>query len=300
MHAAVNARRVRFAAYEADLCTAELFKHGIRIKIQDQPFDILAMLLERPGRIVSREELRVRLWAKNTFVDFDAGLNAAVRRLRDVLDDSAEQPRYIETIPRRGYRFIAPVETVGAAKTEKEASTEKVETHAGTAAARKRVLVDRARLLGKLLWAVAAVVASVLLAVVLESWRSRFFSANASSKIRSIAVCPLKNLTGDPQRDFFVEGMTEALVTELTHVRSLKVTSGPSYAQLKATNQRLREILRRLSVDALLEGSVLQSGPRVRIAVRLIEVPSERCLWAKGYDRDEGDILNLESEVARM
>src|ERR1700730_5918803 len=112
MKGLLQSGKVRFAAFEVDLSSGELLKHGTRIKVQDQPFRILALLLERPGVLVAREDLRKKLWAVDTFVDFDAGLNAAIRRLRDVLNDSADAPRYIETLPRHGYRFIAPVETV--------------------------------------------------------------------------------------------------------------------------------------------------------------------------------------------
>jgi TolB-like protein/DNA-binding winged helix-turn-helix (wHTH) protein/Flp pilus assembly protein TadD len=312
MRNARGSRRVRFGAFEADLCSCELFKRGIRIKIQDQPFQILAILIERQGELVSREELRKRLWPSDTFVDFDAGLNAAIRRLRDALNDSTDKPRYVETLPRHGYRFIAPVETSTAP------ALAKLDTR-GLESARMRSVIDngqrsvqpepslqvlerRESAATKRKWrrtlAVAAL--TVLIAgVSAAGWRSRVLSKHASPTIRSIAVLPLQNLTGDPNRDFFVDGMTETLATELAQIHSLRVSSRTSSSRFKHANLSSEEIARQLNVDALLEGAVLESRSRVRITVQLIQAHSNKHLWAKQYDREPVDILNLQREIAQ-
>jgi DNA-binding winged helix-turn-helix (wHTH) protein len=220
-------RKVRFAAFEVDLRSGELRKHGVRLKLQDQPFQILALLLERPGEIVTREELRKRLWPADTFVDFDVGLNTAVKRLRDVLGDSAEGSRYVETLPRRGYRFIASVERIDDLSVHTERSPEQW-TRLGA------VLQP-----GKL-WSALGLVAAILallLSLNISGFRQRFLRASAATKVHSLAVLPLENLTGDPSQDYFADGMTEALITDLGKIGQLRVISRTSVMKYKGTEK---------------------------------------------------------------
>jgi len=281
--------RLRFDSFEVDLRSGEMWKHGTRLRLQDQPFQVLRLLLERRGEIVTREELRQRLWLADTFVDFDDGLNTAVKKIRDLLGDSAERPRYIETIPRRGYRFTAVVESGQGATfpAQPAAVWQRIPQHvaAATAAIRRRWL---------------AVTALVLIAALALSaaWKYRLESRRDAASVRAIAVLPLENLSGDPSQDYFAAGLTDALTTELARAagNSLRVTSRISAEKYK--NKSLAQIARELNVDAVVEGSVIRSGNRARITVQLINARADQHLWAANYDRDLHDMLSLQSEIA--
>ncbi len=266
---------IRFGVYEADLRAGELRKQGLRIRLPDQPFQVLAILLEQPGDVVTREELQKRLWPDGTFVDFEQGLNAAVKRLREALGDSPENPRFIETLARRGYRFIAPVDGLV------------------PVSAKPRVLkLERIGIVG------ALAVLAALVALNVGGWRERIFGGSRKP-IRSVAVLPLANLSGDPEQDYFADGMTEALITELGKISALRVISRQSMMQYKGTKKSAPQIARELNVEAIVEGTVLRAGDRVRISVQLIEAAPERHLWADSYDRELRGILALQNEVAR-
>jgi len=270
---------IRFGIFEVNPRTGELRSKGSRVKLQDQPLQVLLAVLEKPGEVVTREELRARLWPADTFVDFDHGLNAAVKRLRDALGDTAENPRYIETLPRRGYRFIAAA-VPEAPQPEKTQSPPKRWSPALIAAA---VLVS----------------AAALLVLDAGGLRSRLWSRFAAQpKIRSLAVLPLANLSGDPHQEYFADAMTEQLISELSRIGSLKVISRTSVMQYKGQKKPLSEIGRELNVDAVMEGAVVCSGNRVRIAARLIYAPGDQQLMAETYERDLGDVLKLQREVA--
>jgi TolB-like protein/DNA-binding winged helix-turn-helix (wHTH) protein/Flp pilus assembly protein TadD len=300
-------RRVRFGAFEADLRSGELHKHGFRIKLQDQPFQLLALLLERPGDVITREELRQKLWPADTFVDFDVGLNTAVKRLRDALGDSAENVRFIETLPRRGYRFIAPVDNgipvpaqasqlAGPAPVAAEPST--ISTHEVGAAA-TQVAARRSRVK---LWVGAIVLAGLLAAMLglsIGGWRQRLLRAPVAGRIQSIAVLPLENLTGDPAQEYFVDGMTDALITDLAQISSLRVISRTSAMRYKTARKPLPQIAKELNVEALVEGAVVRSGSRVRIDAQLIQASTDGHLWARSYQRELTDIVALQSDVAQ-
>lgn len=288
-------RSVRFADFEVDLRAGELRKHSRRIRLQEQPFQILAMLLERPGDVVTREELRQKLWPGDTFVDFDHGLNNAINRLREALNDAADSPRFIETLPRRGYRFIAGVEAVrqesraAAAKTVEVA--EAVLTHGkGTRTARQTWR-----------WAAGAALLGLTLLFVLSpaEWRQRLWSGSPSAHVRSIVVLPLENLSGDPSQEYFAEGITDQLTTYLARIGSLRVISRTSAMQYQGKRPPLSRIARELKVDAVVEGSVVRSGNSVRITAQLIDANNDEHLWAESYDRPFRDILPLENEIAR-
>ena len=277
-------RMVRFGVYEVDLRAGELRKSGVKIKLQEQPFQILALLLGRPGEVVTREEIQKKPWPADTFVDFEHSLNAAVKRLREALGDSADNPRFVETLPRRGYRFIYPVEG-------RPSTALGIKGQAGLDGRRIR---RRAWLAALGLLALA-----VLLGLNVGGLRDKLLGRPAPGAITSIAVLPLANLSGDPEQDYFVDGMTETLITELSKIRALTVISRQSVMQFKGTDKPLPEIARELNVDAVVVGSALHIGERVRITVQLIEAASDRNLWAENYDRDLSDVLTLHSEVAR-
>lgn len=293
-----RSRIMRFGTFEADLTTGELRKGGLRIKLQGQPFEILVMLLERPRELVAREDLQQRLWPTDTFVDFDHGVNAAINRLREALGDSADSPRFIETVPRRGYRFIAPVESHASvppgsnAAAVGNASTE--EGRATTQTVRLILAKRRAVVL-----AAAAVVAITLLAGLSSSGvRQRLFGRR-SPQIRSLAVLPLVNLSSDKDQDYFTDGMTEELTTDLGKISALRVISRTSAMQYKGTNEPLPEIAKDLNVDALVEGTVARSGTHMRITANLVQASPEKHLWAETYESEVGDILTIQREVAQ-
>jgi TolB-like protein/DNA-binding winged helix-turn-helix (wHTH) protein/Flp pilus assembly protein TadD len=271
----------RFGVFEVDLRAGEIRKNGAKLKLQEQPYQVLVKLLERPGQIVSREELRSVLWHQDTFVDFETGLNAAVKRLRETLGDSADNPTFIETLPRRGYKFIAAVELPGGRK----------HTNAGHITRHKPVIGKKLVMLGVILVGTAALILAAL------KWRERV-SARAEP-IRSLAVLPLQNLSGSPDQEYFADGMTEALITELGKISALRVISRQSTMQYKDTKKSAQQIAKELNVQALVEGSVQLANGRVRTTAQLIAVTPERHLWANSYDRQLSDILSLDSEIAR-
>jgi TolB-like protein/DNA-binding winged helix-turn-helix (wHTH) protein len=275
---------LRFGVFELDPRTRELRKKGMKIRLQGQPVEILIMLLQRPGEAITREELQKKLWPADTFVDFEQGLNNAMKRLRSALDDDAESPHFIETLPRHGYRFIGSVDD-----TEQTRAAEAKATGSAGALIRRPAL-------GAL--AVVAV-AAVLVGLNVYGWRDRLFVRASKPQIQALAVLPLANLSGDPEQEYFAEGMTEELITDLAKVEALRVISRTSAMQYKGAHKSLSEIARSLNVDAVVEGSVERSGNRVRVRIQLIEAATDRHLWAESYERDLRDILGLQSEMAR-
>ena len=288
---------MRFGTFEADLATRELRKSGVRIKLQGQPFEILVMLLERPGELVTREELQQRLWPTDTFVDFDHGVNAAINRLREALGDSAENPRFVETIPRRGYRFVAPVESQTAAPRSSIVPTPDPNPESDPRATEAASRSDGRR---RLVWAAVVVVLAVLVATLSFSRvRRLLLPPGGTAHIQSVAVLPLVNLSGDKDQDYFADGMTDALTTDLGKIGALRVISRTSVMQYKNTQKTLPEIARELNVDALVEGTVARSGNHLRITANLVQASPEKHLWAETYESELGDILTVQGEVAQ-
>lgn len=230
-------RHFAFGVYELDLHSGELRKLGVKLKLQQKPLALLAALLEKPGEVISREELRHRLWPDDTFVDFDHSLSIAVHKVRLALSDTSENPRFIETLARRGYRFIAPVkspakETVG----------------------------------GKTM----------------------------------IAVLPFVSFDPDPDNAYFVDGMTDEMITKLagTNPERLGVIARTSAMHYKETSKPLVQVAQELGVSYVLEGSVRRSGRKFRIGARLIQAKEQTQLWAGSYDRNDKDLYTLQAEVA--
>jgi len=275
LHSA-GANLYHFGEFVLDPASAELRCDGHIVRLQPQPLQILLTLLNHPGEVVTRDQLRALLWEEDTFVEFDDGLNHAVRRLRNALSDTSQVPRYIETIPRRGYRFISPVE---------------IESPASSSQLPDENLITRSSALRHALGiaGAAAAVAVLTLAVVY---------GGSTGGIESLAVLPLANFSGDSQQEFFADGLTEELTTELARINSVRVISRTSAMRLKGTKLSLRQIGRELGVDAVVEGSVQSSGGRVRISTQLVQIASERHLWAETYEREWRDPLQVRTEVA--
>jgi len=237
---------VRFGVFEIHLASGELRKRGIKVKLHDQPLRVLTLLLERPGQVVTRDKLKEKLWATDTVVDFDHGLNSAINKVREALGDSADSPRFIETVPRHGYRFIYPVATVPVGTLD-----------------------------------------------------AGFLSRPSAGEGTSIAVLPLRNLSGDPGQDYFADGMTEALITELGKLSGLRLLSYQSVLGYRQTAKSLPQIARELNVEVVLEGSVLRAENRIRITANLVQAVPERHLWAESYEFDQRDVLAVQGAAAR-
>ena len=279
---------LRFDAFELDTRALELLKRGAKVRLQGQPLLVLAALLERAGELVTREELRAQIWPADTFVDFDHSLHNSIARLREALGDSSDKPRFIETLPRRGYRFIAPVERVVVPEKQPPRQVKQAGEQP------ERLPKTQSRPI------YAYVVSGVLiLAVVLGMLLVGSHRTSAASPVHSIAVLPLDNLSGDSSQDYFADAMTDELITDLAKVGALRVTSRTTVTLYKHTHKALPEIARELNVDGIVEGSIMRSGQRVRVTAQLIRAPEDKHVWADTYERDLGDVLRLQSDVAQ-
>lgn len=289
----VRTTLLRFGTFEVDLECGELRKQGVRIKLQEQPFQALLALIERPREVLTREELQKRLWPPGTVVDFERGLNKVINRVREALKDDADNPLFIETLPLRGYRFLADVESLTGqgnvlARPPTPAPESTVETVLGPATA--RYPVSRRT--------VIAVAGGVLAIPTLYTGYRFIFPRQL--RIGSIAVLPLENLSGDRAQEYFSDGMTDEIIGEIARNSSLRVISRTSVMQYKGNSRKsLPEIARELNVGAILEGTVLQAAGRVRITAQLIRASDDQHLWSERYESDLGDVLSLQSKVAR-
>jgi TolB-like protein/DNA-binding winged helix-turn-helix (wHTH) protein/Flp pilus assembly protein TadD len=288
---------VRFGPYAADLRSRELYKFGIKLKLRDQSFQVLTMLLEHPGEVVTREELRQKLWPDETFVDFDHGLNAAVERLRRCLGDSASNPAFIETLPRRGYRFIGelaePESQPGPAEVPQEPA------QAVPAAGRRNVFpISFPKSFPMSVVALATVLLLLFLGIRLR--RPSVVSV-APPRQTMLAVLPFENLSGDPNQDYFSDGLTEELITQLGALSPdrLGVIARTSSMVYKHTSKSARQIAGELGVDYVLESSVRRDGDQMRISVQLIRARDQVHVWVNSYDRQVSRSIVLQEEVAK-
>lgn len=279
---------VFFGEFELDRRTGELRRNNVPVKLQPQPAKVLNILVSRAGEVVTRTELAEQVWGAETYVDFEHGLNFAIRQIRSVLEDSADHPRFLETIPKRGYRFIAPVNDSPPLKLGPVESS----------AVPQRPY--RNPFLQYILALVTIVVVGAATFLAVYWFRAHRATAGpgTSLPIRSLAVLPLHNLSNDPEQEYFSDGMTDELITELVKLGKLKVISHTSVERYKGTKQPVADIARELGVDAVIEGSVLRSGDRVRITAQLIDVRTDQHLWAENYERDFKNIVALQGEVA--
>jgi len=286
-------RVLRFSVYELDLTAGELRKSGMKLKLAGQPLQVLLVLVQRPDEIVPRDELRRSIWPENTFIDHDLALKKAINHLRGVLGDSADTPRFIETIPRRGYRFIAPVWEEPASP---PSSPQPPVSNSPLQGRQSRLpTVARAS-------AISIALAAAIIFVLGRSARHTLSPpVAAQSRKVMLAVLPLDNLSGDSTQDYFSDGMTEELITQLggLNPQRLGVIARASAMQYRHTNKGITQIGKELGVDYVLEGSARRDGGRVRITAQLIRVSDQTHVWAEEYDRDMTDVLTLQAEVAR-
>jgi TolB-like protein/DNA-binding winged helix-turn-helix (wHTH) protein/tetratricopeptide (TPR) repeat protein len=286
---------IRFDGYELDVTAEELRKNGFSLKLQPQPFKILAYLATHPGALVTRQELRDHVWPGDTFVDFDLAINQAIKQIRGVLNDDAESPRIIATLPRRGYRFIAKTEA--RATSEIGSGTQLPQVHniaepqlkAVGAAARKRRRIPVALALSAILLLLAPLIGYRMARTKLPTAQMR------------MVVLPFQNLTGDPGQEYFADGMTEEMIAELGAMDPdrLGVIARTSAVKYKNSGKGIDQIGQELRVDYVLEGSVREAASRVRITAQLIRVSDQMHVWSESFDRDFKDIVALQADVAQ-
>ena len=292
--------RLRFGVFEVDFNAGELRKNGLRVRLQQQPFQVLAMLLERPGEVVGREELQKRLWPADTFVDFDHGLNKAINKIRDALGDSAESPRFVETIARRGYRFLVEVKVVDVAPVPGPELAPP--PHPAAEARERQDLASKLPMVERfppsITWKIFVFLLLSLVAS-LAVWRLHPWGRPSPTGIRSLAVLPLESLSNDASQDYFADGMTDELISDLGQISALRVISRTSVMVYKHARQPLPQIAHELNVDAVVEGTVLRSGDRVRITAQLIEASTDKHLWSQSYEGELRDTLTLQNSVAK-
>jgi TolB-like protein/DNA-binding winged helix-turn-helix (wHTH) protein len=303
----------RFHDFELDRGAFELRRAGRVVRLERIPLELLFLLVERPGQLVTRDEILESIWGKDVFLDSDNGINTAVRKIRLALQDDPESPRFLHTVTAKGYRFIAPIETQAREQTPTQEVSESTppaseiaaEAFVGVSHALRQVAESprtgaRSRPYVRLLVGLAI----ALLVVIGGGWkiaglRSPLFGGSRIPRIRSLAVLPLENLSRDPEQEYFADGMTDELITDLAHIGELRVVSRTSVMHYKGTKKTLPEIARELSVDAVVEGSVLREGNRVRISAQLVRASTDTHLWANSYARDLPNVLALQDELAR-
>jgi len=298
---ATERRSVQVGPFVVDFLSHELRNHHRKIPLQEKPFQVLAILLDRPGELVTREALREKLWPADTFVDFEHSINTAVRKLRDALEDHAEEPHFIETVPRLGYRLIASVTetpTVEVRPLRLKNGEEPPEVTRETSSARRR----RGRRL--LLAGTAVVVVGIILfglnvgGVRERLWRQRPTEGATPIRVESLAVLPFENLSGDSSKDYFADGFTDELITDLAEQTRIRIVSRSSVMRYKGSRKPLPEIARELNVDAIVEGSISLSDQKVRITAQLIQAAPDRHLWAHSYERGRKDLFSIQRELA--
>jgi TolB-like protein/DNA-binding winged helix-turn-helix (wHTH) protein/Tfp pilus assembly protein PilF len=290
-----------FGPFRVDFETCEIHKHGIRLHVQSQPVRVLWFLVERPGQLVTRQELQEKLWPGHSAAEVDDSLNSTVKKLREALGDDAGKPLYIETIPRRGYRFIAPIQMEAQQIPPGETQTAADDPSWLTAdtALQATAVPDETLAWGRYRKSGAIGLLTLIAIVGLLSVTAFLKRAGADAQIHSIAVLPFENLSGDAGQDYFAEGLTDAVTTDLAQIGAVKVISRSSANHYKKNYQPLVKIGQELGVDAVVEGTVARSGNRVRVNARLISTGDDRNLWAQSFERDTGDILSLEDDLAQ-
>ncbi len=302
----------RFGEFSLDCGRFELSRNGRRLKLERKPLELLVLLVTRQGQIVTREEIAGRLWNREVFVDIEHGINTAIRKIRQTLGDSPDLPQFVQTISGSGYRFIAPVTALEPEVTEPAPSPHvpiellpalseiPAPPAISEASASRSAVRPRRRL-----WLVIASCVSVLVAIAALTLDShplaaRFLHRGSRAGIGSIAVLPLQNLSGDPGQEYFADGMTDELITELARIPNLRVVSRTSVMANKGSPRSLPDIARQLDVDAIVEGSIVRSGDRIRITAQLIDARTDRHLWAQSFEGSASDVLSLQDSVAQQ
>ena len=269
------------------------------LRLERQPMELLFLLVEKRGELVTREEVADRLWGTTVFVDVDQSINTAVRKIRMVLRDDPDKPRFIETVVGKGYRFAAPVAVNGEATVSATAELPVLPQpaqagHSAVAPAQRRRRPPPVVMLLAGIGAVLAILASGWIAINFRNTRTA-----AHPTIKSLVVLPLKNLSGDPGQEYLADGMTEALISRLSGIHDLRVISRTSSMRFKNSDLSIPEIAKALQVDVLVEGSVIREGNRIRITAQLIRGTTDEHFWSETYDRELPDVLALQSDVAQ-
>jgi TolB-like protein/DNA-binding winged helix-turn-helix (wHTH) protein len=285
----------KFGEFELDCARYQLRRDGRALKLERIPMELLILLAENRGDVVTRQQIIDRLWGRDVFVDTEHGINTAIRKIRTVLHEDAEQPRFLHTVLGKGYRFVAEYNGNGSRlESPQEVITSDLVHEIPAAPVRERGW-----------WAIASVataaclLAGAVLGLNVGGTRDRIFPATSRSPIHSIAVLPLANLSGDVSQDYFADGMTDELITALAKNHSLRVVSRTSAMQYKGVQRPVRKIARELGVDGVLEGSVERSGNRVHMTVQLIYAPSDTHIWAESYDRNSSEVFSLPSNCQK-
>ncbi len=304
----------RFADFELDVGRYELRRGDRVLKLEKIPMELLTLLVESNGQLVTRDQIIERIWGKGVFLDTEHGINTAIRKVRLALGDNPEQPRFVQTVTGKGYRFITPTieiseggngsatgadspsvvdahDAIGSKPVleQKAAPVPQKDSNAGKPSAPSLAIFGTLALLA---------LAAALVGMNVAGWRDQIFARRPKPNIQALAVLPLANLSGDTEQEFFADGMTEALITELGKISGPRVISRQSVMEYKGSKKSLREIARELNVDAVLEGAVARSGDRVKVTVHLAQASPERQLWAQEYDRSLHDVLSLQGEIA--
>jgi len=284
----------RFDRFELNTGEGELRSNGSHIRLQEKPLRLLSTLLENPHQMVSREELRRRMWPADTYVDFERGINVAMVKVRDALGDSAENPKFIETVAKKGYRFLVPVDVVARPVGPPGATVD-------TDAEKQRTINTESWVpfFARHRWMWAALSVGILSVLGLGIFTVRLQSAHRA-QIQSLAVLPLRNLSADPNQEYFADGVTEDLITNLAQSLPVRVISRTSVMRYKQTTEPISQIAKELGADVIIEGAVARDGNRVTVTVQLINAVEDRHLWAQKYDRRLGDLLDIEAELAKQ
>ena len=287
-------RIYKFGEFELAAGEGELRTRDSCVRLQEKPLQLLLLLVENPQQVVTRSQLRERMWDTATFVDYEQGINIAVKKVRDALGDSAANPRIIQTIARKGYRFLVSVEV---SFSEVEAPAVPPPEPAAASAEPLRAAPPRGRAVRRP-WIFAAFALAALFAAGLWFFENRT-QPHPPPRIRSLAVLPLRNLSPDSGQDYFADGVTEELITSLAQTLPLRVISRTSVMRYRQTSEPIGQIARELGVDAIVEGAVARSGDRVMVTVQLIDAAEDRHLWARKYDRKLEDFLAIEADLSQ-
>jgi TolB-like protein/DNA-binding winged helix-turn-helix (wHTH) protein/Tfp pilus assembly protein PilF len=301
----MNSTILKFGDFELDVAGYELRRSGRAVKLERIPMELLLLLVDRHGQLVTRNEILEKLWGKDTFLDADNSINTAISKIRVVLKDDPENPAFIKTVSGKGYRFIASIPSLPDGKPALGSPLDDASDAAESAVAEEPGLEFESKVSSRprRLWLAPTTVTLVLAAALAAwSWRDSLKSIvrpSPSPVIHSLAVLPLENLTGDASQEYFADGMTDALITDLAQIGALRVISRTSIMRYKGMRKPLPEIARELGVDGIVEGTIVRSAGRIRITSQLIYAPSDRHLWARSYESDLSDIVTLQGEVAQ-
>jgi len=285
-------RIYRFGTFELVAAEGELRTGNSAVRLQEKPLLLLTALLDNPQKLVTREQLRERMWDSQTFVDYEQGINVAIKKVRDALGDSAEHPTFIETVAKKGYRFLLPVDV-----TEPHPAVPSV-SESPAISGQAPILPEAIHWsLGS--WILAGLAGGILLTLGLWYVQVQAKKPPKPTQIHSLAVLPLRNLSPDPGQDYFADGVTEEVITDLAQSLPLRVISRTSAMRYRQTNEPITQIARELGVEAIVEGAVARFGNRVTVTVQLIDATEDRHLWARKYDRDAKDLLSVEAELSQ-